>query len=62
MSDPKREVRDVFICSVNVIDGFIYSWTSLVVQLVKNLPAMWETWVQSPNWEDPLEKGTANPL
>ena len=62
MSDPKREVRDVFICSVNVIDWFIYSWTSLVVQLVKNLPAMWETWVQSPNWEDPLEKGTANPL
>ena len=25
-------------------------------QLVKNLPAMWETWVQSPGWEDPLEK------
>ena len=28
-------------------------------QLVKNLPAMWETWVQPPGWEDPLEKGTA---
>jgi len=28
-------------------------------QLVKNLPAMWETWVQSLGWEDPLEKGTA---
>ena len=29
---------------------------SLVAQLVKNLPAMWETWVQCPGWEDPLEK------
>ena len=30
---------------------------SLVAQLVKNLPAMWETWVLSLCWEDPLEKG-----
>ena len=36
-----------------------YSWASLVAQLVKNLPAMWETWVQSLSREDPLEKGTA---
>ena len=36
-----------------------YSWVSLVAQLVKNLPAMWETWVQSLDWEDPLEKGKA---
>ena len=36
-----------------------YSWASLVAQLVKNLPAMWETWVQSQGWEDPLEKGKA---
>ena len=36
-----------------------YSWASLVAQLVKNLPAMRETWVQSLGWEDPLEKGTA---
>ena len=34
-------------------------WTSLVAQLVKNLPAMWETWVPSLGWEGPLEKGTA---
>ena len=34
-----------------------YSWASLVAQLVKNLPAMWETWVQSLGWEDLLEKG-----
>ena len=31
----------------------------LVAQLVKNLPAMWETWFQSLGWEDPLQKGTA---
>ena len=29
---------------------------SLVAQLVKNPPAIWETWVQSLGWEDPLEK------
>ena len=34
-------------------------WASLVAQLVKNLPAMWETWVQTLGWEDPLEKGKA---
>ena len=34
-----------------------YSWASLVAQLVKNLPATWETWVQSLGCEDPLEKG-----
>ena len=36
-----------------------HSWDSLVAQLVKNLPATWETWVWSLGWEDPLEKGTA---
>ena len=35
------------------------SWASLVAQLVKNLPAMWETWVWSLGWEDLLEKGMA---
>ena len=35
------------------------SWASLVAQLVKNLPAMRETWVQSLGWENPLEKGKA---
>ena len=37
----------------------LYSWASLVAQMVKNLPTMWETWVQSLGWEDPLEKGKA---
>ena len=34
-------------------------WASLVVQLVKNLPAMQEIWVWSLGWEDPMEKGPA---
>ena len=36
-----------------------YSWASLVAQLVKNLPAMRGTWVQSLGYKDPLEKGKA---
>ena len=32
---------------------------SLVAQMVKNPPAMWETWVQFLGWEDPLEEGMA---
>ena len=38
---------------------FQCSWASLVAQLVKKPPAMWETWVRSLGWEDPLEKGKA---
>ena len=34
-------------------------WASLVAQMVKNPPAMRETWVRSQGWEDPLEKGMA---
>ena len=37
----------------------IHLWASLVAQLVKNPPAMQETWVRSLGWEDPLEKKTA---
>jgi len=32
---------------------------SLVAQMVKDLPAMWETWVRPLGWEDPLEMGMA---
>ena len=42
---------------------YIYTYVyvySLVAQMVKNLPAMWETWVQSLGWEDPLEEEMAN--
>ena len=38
---------------------FLYSWVSLEAQLVKNLPAMWETWVHCLGWKDPLEKSKA---
>ena len=40
---------------------FFYTilWVSLVAQMVKNLPAVRETWVQSLGWEGPLEKGMA---
>ena len=36
-----------------------YSWASLVAPMVKNPPAMWETWVQFLGWEDALEEGMA---
>ena len=42
-----------FIHPLNIL------WASLVAQLVKNSPAMRETWVQSLAWEDSLEKGRA---
>ena len=34
-------------------------WFFLVALLVKNPPAVWETWVRSLSWEDPLDKGMA---
>ena len=40
-------------------DVYSGSRASLVAQLIKNSPAVWETWVQSLSWEDPLEKGKA---
>ena len=46
----------IYICNIHIP---IDIWTSLVAQLVKNPPAMWETWVRSLGWEDPLEKGKA---
>ena len=44
-----------FLISTNCGDY----WASLIAQLVKNLPAMQETWVQSLGREDPLEKEMA---
>ena len=38
---------------------FLSVRASVVAQLVKNLPALWETWVRSLGWGDPLEKGKA---
>ena len=45
------------INNVVIVSGC--QWASLVPQMVKNLPAMQETWVQSLDWEDTLEKGMA---
>ena len=39
-----------------------YSWASLVAQMVKNPPAMWETWVRSLGWEDSPGEGKGYPL
>ena len=50
------------VLKARILKWFTISFSSgpsLVAQLVKNLPAMWETWVQSLGWEDPLEKGMA---
>ena len=53
----------VCVCVCIYIHIYIYIhtniWASLLAQMVKNLPAMWETQVQSLDWEDPLEKGMA---
>ena len=42
-----------------VLEGSQKARASLVVQMVKNLPAVRETWVQSLGWEDSLEEGVA---
>ena len=49
-------ILKVNICSVLIN---IYQPASLVAQTLKDLPAMWEIWVRSLVWEDPLEKGMA---
>ena len=46
-------------CSAFFIVQLSHPLGSLVAQLIKNPPAMWETWVWSLDWEDPLEKGRA---
>ena len=44
---------------IEVLEALSHTWASLVVQLVKNLPAMWEMGVWPLGWEDPIEKGKA---
>ena len=43
----------------HVLSHYGLLWASLVAQMVKNLPAVWETWVWSLDWEDSLEEGMA---
>ena len=50
---PSGKSFTVFIITLKILKAF---WASLVAQLVKNSPVIWETWVQSLGWEDPLEK------
>ena len=51
---PKKDLGTLF--SLDEVHG---PWTSLVAQMVKAPPAIWETWVRFLGWEDPLEKGMA---
>ena len=44
---------------VKLKENIIIKGASLVAQLVKNLPSVQETWVQSLGWKDPLEEGMA---
>ena len=45
---------------VDLFNLALYSeWAPLLAQVVKNLPAMWDTLVRSLGWKDPLEKGMA---
>ena len=37
----------------------VIKYNLILTQMAKNLPAMWETWLSSLGWENPLEKGTA---
>ena len=51
--------RQLLFITFLLVSFLGYSQASLVDQLVKNLPAIRETWVRSLGWEDPLEKGRA---
>ena len=50
---------NIWQCYLSIKDTFLSPWASLVAQLVKNPPAVWETWVQPQGWKYALEKGKA---
>ena len=55
--------RFIYVAANDIISFFLWLiniplWASLVAQMVKNPPAVRETWLRSLGWEDPLEKGT----
>ena len=58
-SHPFKNFPQFFV--IHTVKGLslVNEGASLVAQRVKNPPAMWETWVQSLDWEDALEKGKA---
>ena len=45
--------------SLDIDVSYSNLWASLLAQMVKNPPAMWETWLQSLGWEESLEEGMA---
>ena len=45
--------------SIFIVCAILINCALIVAQMVKNLTAMWEIWVRSLGWEDPLENGTA---
>ena len=45
--------------NITMFLGAFEFWASLVAQMIKNPPAMQETWVRFLAWENPLEKGMA---
>ena len=57
--DYPRHLTSVEFYSICLFVTGLFHWTSLVAQMVKRLPTMWETWVRSLGWEDPLEKEMA---
>ena len=57
--DPSSIPRLVRSTGEGIGYALLYSWASLVAQLVKNLPAMQKTWIRSLDWADTLEKGKA---
>ena len=52
-------IHQIFFHPITQHHVFRHSWASLVAHMIKNPPAMQETWVQSLRWEDPLEEGMA---
>ena len=49
----------VFVSHTHCVKLVCFRWAFLVAQRLKHLPPMWETWVRSLDWEDPLEKEMA---
>ena len=60
--DPSSVPRSGWSAGEGIDYHLQYSWASLVAQLVKNPPAMWETWVLSLDWEDSPREGKSYPL
>ena len=57
IDDLPRVVCPVLSCKCGNSKSVTMSYRSGLAQTVENPPAVWETWVRSLGWEDPLEKG-----